>query len=114
MNGACVLVREPQAALAGGLKAAFDHIETIGRDDHWWRYVLECRCCGQLYLFDFSETVIWSSGNDPQKSIWVPLESAEALARLRSISSAALEGHTPRLVKDWPADAEAPQLSWVR
>ena len=69
----CVLRRDPKIALSRKVSEGFVLLETIGDDDHWWRYLLECRCCGQRYLYDFYETVDWVGGNDPQRVMIVPI-----------------------------------------
>ena len=47
----CVLWLEPE--LAEPLKNRFNLVETHVDEAHWWRHLLECRECGQLYFFEF-------------------------------------------------------------
>lgn len=95
------------------MSEGFVLIETIGDDDHWWRYLLECRCCGQRYLYDFYEAVDWVGGNDPQRVMIVPISDDTELVALRSASRDDLEKRRPLLVKDWPADKPESEIFWV-
>ena len=56
----CVLWLEPE--LAEPLKDRFNLVETYVDEAHWWRHLLECRECGQLYFFEFYELVDWEGG----------------------------------------------------
>ncbi len=54
----------------------FDVVKTLIETEHFWRYVLKCKECGQLYFFEFNEEVNWAgagNGNDYQYSTWIPV-----------------------------------------
>ena len=56
----CALWLKPE--LAEPLKDRFNLVETYVEEAHWWRYLLECRECGQLYFFEFYEQIDWEGG----------------------------------------------------
>jgi hypothetical protein len=91
----------------------FERLETYAEESHWWRYLLRCRECGQLYFFEFDEDIDWDDGNDPQYSIYVPVESDEQIAMLKESSPHQLLRFFPRLQKVSPIDAESPSAHWV-
>lgn len=109
----CTLRTDPGIVGSRPLKAQFEMVETIVKTDHWWRYLLRCRCCGTLYLFTFYETIDWASGRDPQTSTWIPVASEEDAVPLRDAPMDDLSGFVPRLVKDWPSGLDAPEIKWV-
>ena len=54
----------------------FDVVKTLIDTEHFWRNVLKCKECGQLYFFEFNEKVNWSgagNGNDYQYSTWIQI-----------------------------------------
>lgn len=106
----CALWKHPEATLARGLEAQFERLEIIARDSHWWRYLLKCRGCGQLYVYDFLETVDWHGGEDPQRATWVPVTTSDQIARAKTAPPGAMRAFTPRLCRDWPKGQEKPSL----
>ena len=92
----CVLWLEPE--LAEPLKNRFNLVETHVDEAHWWRHLLECRECGQLYFFEFYERIDWDSGDDPQYATF----GQEEIERLK-----------PRLQKYFSKDAKRPTFGWV-
>lgn len=109
----CLLWTNPAAAVARGLPAQFVLLETFVNDSHWWRYLLQCRGCGQRYVFEFHEEIDWQGGRDPQVTTWVPVETAEQIAAVRCAPPGGLTAFIPRLCKDWPKDQDEPTLYWV-
>ncbi len=107
----CVLWFEPE--LAEPLKDRFNLIETYVDEAHWWRHLLECRECGQLYFFEFYERIDWEGGADPQYTTFVPVEGQEEIERLKACSPFELLQFSPRLQKDFPKDAKRPKFGWV-
>jgi hypothetical protein len=91
----------------------FELLDTYAKESHWWRYLLKCRECGQLYFFEFDEDIDWDEGNDPQYSIYIPVESDDQIAMLKDTSPLQLLRFFPRLQKVFPKDAEAPSAHWV-
>ncbi|MCB9948399.1 MAG: hypothetical protein H6842_11295 [Rhodospirillaceae bacterium] len=111
---ACLLWKDPEAAIAKGLRAQFERLETFVEDSHWWRYLLQCRGCGQRYVFEFYEEVDWAGGQDPQFSTWVPVDTDEQIAAVRAAAPRQLSAFTPRLCRDWPKGRDAASVYWVR
>ena len=111
---ACALWKDPEATVARGLQAQFELLETFGKESHWWRYLLKCRDCGQLYVYDFHETVDWEGGEDPQFVTWVPVATDDEIAAVKAAPPGLLGGFTPRLCRDWPKGQDRPALFWVR
>ncbi len=97
----------------GPLKEKFELLHTYFEDENWWRYLLKCRECGQLYFLEFKEETDWKGGNDPQFTVYIPVESAEEAKTLSHKSPADLRTVTPRLQKDWPEDEKRPRISWI-
>ena len=109
----CILWKAPDATVAKGLPAQFALLKTFVKQSHWWRYLLECRCCGQRYVFEFYEEVDWEGGKDPQFTTWVPVGTDDAVAAVQAAAPGQLGGFIPRLCKDWPKDQETARLYWV-
>jgi hypothetical protein len=107
----CILWRQPK--LAEPLKDRFEVVETCVEEDHWWRYVLKCRECGQLYFFEFYEQIDWEDGDDPQYTTFVPVVGQEEIERLKARAPFELLQFSPRLQKDFPKDAKRPTFGWV-
>ena len=107
----CILWRQPE--LAEPLKDRFEVVETCVEEQHWWRYVLRCRECGQLYLFDFYEMVDWEDGDDPQYTTYVPIDGPREIDLLETCSPLELLKFSPRLEKDFPKDAERTTFRWI-
>lgn len=99
--------------LAVPMKEAFELVETVFREPHDWRYILRCRGCGQLYLYDFHEVTDRATGNDPTFTTWVPVLGDADLKRLSGAPRRALREERPHLTRDWPADAERPTITLV-
>ena len=110
----CRYWTEPERAFDGPMKDLFRQLELFVEESHWWRYLLECRECGQKYFFEFYEEIDWVGGNDPQYSTYIPVDSDDEIETLKATSYLELLSHTPRLQKDFPRDAETPTVRWVR
>lgn len=108
----CALWRNPEPAATAPLAASFELVETFVKESHYWRYLLKCRECGQLYFFQFEEDVDWVDSDDPQYSTWVPVETADEIAQLKAAGALDLRGFVPHLRKDWPK-GEARRVYWV-
>lgn len=110
----CVLWERPELVLEGAMKDRFELIDTFVKESHWWRYLLKCRECGQSYFFEFYEKVDWEGGNDPQYSTYIPVDTDEEAAVLKGATPTELLSFSPRLQKDFPADAKEPKAFWVK
>jgi hypothetical protein len=100
------LIGDPQ-------KDLFERIDTYADESHLSRCLLKCRECGQLYFFEFYEEIDWVSGNDPQYSTYIPVETEDEIACLKKASPFGLLQFSPRLQRDFPADAKKPTVRWV-
>src|SRR5262249_36858604 len=109
----CVLWTKPQLVLAT-TKERFELIETFADESHWWRYLLKCRECGQLYFYEFYETIDWEAGDDPQYSTYVPVETPAEIEALKQTPPHALLAFSPRLQRDFPKAAKAPTAHWAK
>ncbi len=110
----CRYWTEPEQAIDGPREDRFKELDEYVDESHWWRYLLECRECGQKYFYEFYETIDWVGGNDPQYTTYVPVDSDDDIESLKATSLAGLLNHTPRLEKNFPKDAETPSVRWVR
>ncbi|HYW93078.1 MAG TPA: hypothetical protein VFA95_11585 [Gammaproteobacteria bacterium] len=96
------------------LKAQFEEVKMLLRDDHLSRRLLRCRECGQLYFYEFYEEIDWDEGKDPQYQTYIPVptsEAAEQLMRLSVFEIAAYDG--PSLRSDFPKTAKKPRIYWA-
>jgi hypothetical protein len=109
----CVLWGQPE--LVGIPKQnLFELIDTYVDDSHWFRKLLKCRECGQLYFYEFYEYIDWVNGNDPQYQTYIPVETEDEINTLKKTASPLeLLKFYPRLQRDFPKDAEKPKNFWV-
>ncbi len=91
------------------MKKTFELINTYIYESHWWRYLLKCRECGQLYFFEFSEEIDWEKGEDPQYSAYIPVETRQEIEVLRE-NGRTLESVRPQLSIDYPKGAKTPTI----
>jgi len=108
----CVFWDDPERATKGPLHEKFELLETYLKDDNWWRYLLKCRECGQRYVFEFYEERDWEGGDDPQFSTWIPVETDQDVASVRSLRRAELQIFRPSLHHDWPKGGPR-RIYWV-
>lgn len=109
----CRLWQKPDLTSADLHPDTFTVLETYLEESHDMRRLLQCRECGQLYFYAFTEEIDWAAGNDPQYRAYIPVGSLAEARRLNELSPAELAGLLPRLHLDWPADAEFPRARWV-
>jgi len=95
------------------LRDTFEVVETFKDTSHFSRCLLRCTRCGQLYFYQFYETIDWEAGDDPQHSTYVPVASHEEVELLKKTSSLELWQFSPRLVNDFPKGAKQPNVFWV-
>ena len=106
----CRYWHEPKLLQSDPLQDRFELLKTYVKDEHFWQYLLRCRECGQLYFMQFSESIDWVNGNDPQFTIYVPVGSQKESDRSRKKG---FKDTTPRLHIDFPSEAKQPMLYWV-
>ena len=110
----CVFWKKPKLAFDGPTKDRFELIDTFVEESHWWRYLLKCRECGQLYFFEFYEEVDWEHGDDPQYSTYIPVELDEEIESLKKTTPFELLNFFPRLQQDFPKGAKKPKVYWLK
>lgn len=81
-------------------------------DDHWFRKLLKCNECGQMYFYEMVEEIDWVHGNDPQYRTYIPVESEGVAREMSSLSKQELMNCFPRLHHDWPSNAKRPKTYW--
>ena len=81
----CVLWTKPKL-VERPKKEHFELVETYVDESHWWRYLLKCRECGQLYFYEFYEIIDWEHGDDPQYSTYIPVETDAEIETLKKTS----------------------------
>ncbi len=89
-------------------------IEEFTDESHHGQYLRQCKLCGQLYLHEFLEWIDWVDGDDPQLQTYLPVDSIADVEKLLNSDGFRLESHSPRLVSDFPKDAQSPRIYWVR
>ena len=110
----CLYWCDPDRVRDGAFSNQFELVAQYANDNHFRRYLLKCRECGQLYFFEFYETVDWEGGSDPQYTKYIPVSTigdGEELARLAPFALLKL---SPRLSIDFPKEAKSPTVYWVR
>ncbi|MCP1768664.1 hypothetical protein [Bradyrhizobium japonicum] len=75
----------------------FATLESYSEEEHFCRQLRQCKSCGQLYFYEFYET-IGPDGNDPQYSTYVPIESQEDIEALKKTDHWGLLEFFPRLL----------------
>ncbi len=108
----CVLWRDPASVVSRPLQDGFELLETFVKESHWWRYLLKCRECGQLYFYEFLEDVDWADSDDPQYCTWIPVETDEEVERLKAAAELDMRMFKPRLCDDRPK-GEQRKVYWV-
>jgi hypothetical protein len=109
----CVYWNDPESVRRVPMKDFFELIDTYASESHLRRYLLKCRECGQLYFFEFYESIDWENGNDPQYSKFIPVATMDDAEMLKNASPGELPRFSPSLNIDFPKDAEAPTVYWV-
>lgn len=96
------------------LRSVFESVETYVDENHFIRRLVKCKDCGQLYFMDFYEEIDWEEGNDPQYTTFLPVETKEEIELLKNTTMLGLANFSPRLQKDFPKEADSPNVYWVR
>lgn len=109
----CRLWQKPDLTPADLRPQDFSVLETYLEESHHMRRLLQCRACGQLYFYEFTEAIDWAAGNDPQYRVYIPVSALAEAQRLSSLPPSELLSLLPRLHVDWPAEAAAPRARWV-
>lgn len=83
-------------------------LEVIEQESHFTRKILECKNCGQVYLYEFTEEVDWEDGNDKQLFRWFPVESIYEAWKLAETPPIGLINH-PAIRIDFSKDMQNPK-----
>lgn len=110
---ACWLWAAPEMIDGRPLAALFEVGECLLQESRLGRRLLKCRCCDQLYFYEFYETVDWI-GNDPHYETFIPVGTVAQAHQLNSRPPQDWLTTTPRLQRDCPQGANAPATYWVR
>lgn len=108
----CHLWKKPDLK-SEDLRFAFEAVETYVDESHLFRRLLKCKDCGQLYFYEFYETIDWEGGNDPQYKTFIPVETKEEIELLKNTDMYGLMKFRPSLRSDFPEDADAPNVYWL-
>ena len=96
------------------LYGCFETVAEFADDVHDRRALLKCKRCGQLYFYEFHEWIDWEGGNDPQYRTYIPVDSEDDIKDMLGTNPFTLLSFAPRLQSDFPKDAAAPKVYWVR
>ena len=104
----CVFWDSPEL-VEDPIETRFLVLNTFNDESHFWRYLLKCKECGQLYFFEFNEHINWSGegdGNDYQYSTWIPISQPQDAQSLNERSILELVDPTliPRIQSDLTPD----------
>ncbi len=95
------------------IDAHFDCTKIFEDESHDKKYLLKCKQCSQFYYFCFHEEVDFIGGNDPQYSVFIPIENPHDADQLAQLDHTQLGSYSPRIIKDFPATADAPNIFWA-
>ena len=108
----CAVWKHPEIATRP-LAEGFESVETFVFESHFWRYLLRCRECGQLYFFEFVEEVDWANGDDAQFTTYIPVDTPDEIESLKNATPSELMGFFPRLHKDHRTGVEGTTIRWI-
>lgn len=91
----------------------FEVMRTYVDESHFMRYLLKCKECGQLYFYEFYETIDWENGNDPQYKTFIPVDSEDEAKKRSEASLFDIFEFSPCIRSDWPSDIVEPRVRWV-
>ena len=76
----CALWEHPDR-LSGKFAETFEKTESYEASSHLIRWLYKCRECGQLYFYEWYESVDWDEGDDKMYTTLIPvqMEDVEAL-----------------------------------
>jgi hypothetical protein len=110
----CALWEHPEILLDQQKRQDFfERIDTYVGESHLMRDLLKCRECGQLYFYEFYDWIDWEEGHDPIYVTYIPVETEDEIKTLKAASQFGLLDFSPRLLKDFPMDAEKPTVRWI-
>jgi hypothetical protein len=98
----------------GDLLEALEVVETFLDEPHQTRDLRKCKFCGQLYFQEFLDWIDWEKGDDPSCQTFIPVDSKEEIGPLLRADEFGLQAFSPRLLADYPKEAERHRIHWVR
>lgn len=109
----CLINSDPHSFIERRIHEVMELVETLAKESHLFCYILKCRSCGQLYYYEFFEEIDWIDGKDPQRTIYIPVDSIEE-AQMRGKAPPGMAVHgRPYLLYDFPKEASTPKLTWI-
>lgn len=102
----------PTASELASDHIAFIKVKSLVKESHLFRYVLKCNRCGQLYFFEFYETIDWEKGNDPQYKTYIPVKTIKEAEELNEMPPFKLLKVFPRLQSDFLQDGTK-RITWL-
>ena len=109
----CLYWKQPELAFGSPMVEKFRVVERLLYDEHWRRYLLTCKECGQRYFYEFYEEVDWSRGEDAQRVTLIPVETEDETETVKRTPPSELHRFSPRLERTFPSDAERPATRWI-
>jgi hypothetical protein len=110
----CDLWEHPERVAPRAWLERFDHMQTLEDTSHWWRYLLKCKECGQLYFHEFYEEMDIEDGDDPQFWTFIPVYTDQDVERLNGYDRSTLLEIYPRLHRDTPKGTKEPAIYWLK
>ena len=110
----CIAVCDLEHFASTPLPKLMDKVEELGHDpmNHWWRDLLRCRSCGQLYFHEFFERIDWENGADPQHHVFIPVSGRAQALPFGAMPPGSVRPDRRHLRKDWPSDRPRPFAYW--
>lgn len=111
-NKCHLMVNTPTLEELRIIRKEFIEVKTLIEESHLYRRILKCNKCGQLYFYEFYETVDWEKGNDPQYTTYIPTTSEEEAEKLNKKEWFELLKVFPRLQSDFLQDGTR-RIVWL-
>ena len=89
-----------------------ENLQTYEDESHFFRALLRCRDCGQLYFYEWYEETDWESGDDFSYQTWVPVDQKD-VDDLKKTDIWTIHQYTPRFIKDYRRDGST-KIGWIR
>ena len=91
----------------------FIEVKTLIEESQLYRRILKCNKCGQLYFYEFYETIDWEQGHDPQYTTYIPVKSEKEAAEMGTMPPYKMLTIFPRLQYDFLQDGTR-RIVWMK
>ena len=88
-------------AVLDGRRDLFRLVRTCLDESHTTRALVQCGCCGRLYLREWHEEIDWDDGDDASHETWVPVTAEAEIEALLAMPPGLMLA-SPRLLNDHP------------